>query len=83
MKILRESMTRVVTSRFVIRVWRQEKLNARIVSRVCLLLDIRRIASGITDQVEIAKRILKLSNVNAVEVLDKQARGIILYADWP
>jgi hypothetical protein len=86
MNILRESMTKVQTIMpyFTVRVWREEPLDA-VVDHAELGLQIQAIARegvDVTD-VELAKKILALPRMNAVEVLKHNGNGTVLYRDWP
>lgn len=82
MKLLRESMTRVSTNRFVVRVWRQEKISG-FANRCALRLRVSEIARRDDCALEIAKKVIKLKGVNAVEVLNAVGDGELLYANWP
>ncbi len=88
---IRESMTRVVVGGYTVRVWRDEPLEGDLEqSRTSVRL---RIASAfhdaIRDQTNHAselrswiKRIAALDRVAAVELLDADGCGEIVYPDW-
>lgn len=82
MNILRESMTRAITMDFSVRVWREEAIDAEVDHR-----HLESIIQGLNlvgdTPIEFAKRLIGMSNVNAVEVLDKRGNGTVLYRDWP
>lgn len=83
MSILIEQMIRVSLPKYTIRVWRQQPN------------DYEHVTQGITDvealahsNQELAPRalaltILAMPNVNAVEVLDWEQGGVVVYNDWP
>lgn len=86
MNILRESMTRVETGWFAVRVWRQEESlisppdNKDMTS---LILEMASDNSGKLAPTILAQNILKIDRVNAVEVLDKMGNGEVVYKNWP
>jgi hypothetical protein len=82
MNILRESMTRHFSSPYTIRVWRQEELGGKVDNS-----DLREAITAAHKKVggpfEIAKAVLAVPRVNAVEVLLPYGDGEVLYRDWP
>lgn len=82
MNILRESMTKVSYNSWTIRVWREIELG-KTENRT----EIRNRAVDATlchkTEEEIAKYVLELDRVNAVEVLNFKGEGEVLYRDWP
>ena len=77
-KIL-ESMIKIVTKKFTIRVWRDVTVN--------LYKDFNDIQKAVDSyrgdsQETLAEIIGRLSDVAAVEVLDEDGMGIDLYPDW-
>jgi len=72
-----ESMTRVETTNYVVRVWRNEpdllpKAND----------DIVRALAGLEERRDIIEALEALPEVVAIEVLDRQGNGVLLYPDW-
>lgn len=86
MNILRESMTKVQTIMpyFSVRVWREEPLDAEV-DHEELAEQIKALARDGIDltPVGLAKKILELPRMNAVEVLKHNGNGTVLYRDWP
>ncbi len=85
MNLLLESMTPLKVCGYYVRVWRQESLNHPInnADLVDAADDLSmELMSGATDGT-IARRLIELPRVNAVEVLDGEKRGVVLYRDWP
>lgn len=81
MTTLRESMTRLEHGNYVIRVWRQERVEGPI-DRSDLLWAMREACRDTSDMNLILTRILRLDRVNAVEGLIG-GNGEVLYKDWP
>ena len=81
--MLVESMTRISLPKYTIRVWRQEAEDHEHTPG--LYSDIESVArANETDKpVELAKKIAALPRVNAVEVLDWDLGGCVVYSDWP
>lgn len=92
MNIYLESMTKVIFSpmpwkQFIIRCWRQESFvdnetddrNRTDIYGVLALLDER----DKKDRSVIAKKLLELELMNAVEVIEENGNGVVLYKDWP
>jgi hypothetical protein len=98
MEILIESMTRLVIMpapgrQFIIRLWRQEEKYSDAI-RQRTLLQAAALAEGFTypingkltelpDKCEVAKVLLGMERMNAVEVLDESGEGVVVYKDWP
>lgn len=67
-----------------VRVWRQEEEDAVINND-----DLRTLADDMTvscnfhDPLAVAKEIAKMPRVNAVEVVDSDKRGVVVYLGWP
>lgn len=86
-----ESMTKVTRHNLVFRCWRQEskiafnfQKNLSDVQRVVLNEMTTKYKPGITHCSDIAKALLKLDRMNAVEVLDSlNGHGVVLYKNWP
>jgi hypothetical protein len=74
-----ESMIKIVTKKFTIRVWRNVTVNLYKDFN-----DIQKAVDGYRgdSQETLAEIIGRLSDVAAVEVLDKDGMGIVLYPDW-
>jgi len=79
---------------WTMRVWREEKLQdrsapepVRIPGRTPpdddILITINRFIQSPVQPLEIAKAILALDRINAVEVIDLSGFGEVLYKDWP
>jgi hypothetical protein len=81
-KLLHESISKYVVNGFTIRVWRQEPIDASE-SRTKLKEDVTAIAQQPLNALDIAKAIATLENVNAVEVLNVDAMGSVIYVGWP
>lgn len=80
-------MTKTLTIRqeLYVRVWREESIDASAIE-----IDHAELIAQIKDLVQIddttlslAKKVLALPNVNAVEVLRRDGNGTVLYRDWP
>lgn len=82
MKILRESMTKVQTSRFTVRVWREEPSQLAVADNKDMVALIREVGEDLCG-VALAEKIIKIDRVNAVEVLDGMGNGEVIYKDWP
>jgi len=82
MKQVLESMTRVVTPKYTIRVWRDELLEYEY--QPGLYTDIENLARNNEDDspTMLAKKLAKLPRVTAVEVLGWDFNGIVYYPDW-
>lgn len=90
MNIYIESMTRFEFQRFTVRCWRMEEsydLQSEIITR----RDIETVLNNMnTDAAHlfslpqyIALAVLELDRMNAVEVLDSEGNGCVIYKDWP
>lgn len=75
-------MTKVVLPQYTIRVWRQEELGVKV-DHIELAGAVDCLADGCPTAEEAAEAILALERVNAVEVLDNDGHGTVLYKDWP
>jgi hypothetical protein len=75
-----ESMTRVQAGRFSVRVWREEKcLEPQSNDDLRAALEAAPLDATAPDLIAIAEA---LPRVVAVEVLDDDGNGILLYPDW-
>lgn len=85
MKVLIESMTRVEFLNRVIRCWREEKDYSSITEQETTLTIHKTLEnlSGSASRQGIAEELLKIENMNAVEVLDAEGHGCVFYKDWP
>lgn len=81
MNILRESMTKMTVWRYVIRIWRQERDDNLENEPGALETEVYKAVAAveIRHKLSIAKAILALPNINAVEVLDENGNGEVLY----
>lgn len=80
-----ETMTRVETPFFTIRVWRTERelFDAIDADDLGANNDIRRAVQGLTSKRAIFLALEALPRVAAIEVLDRQTGdGALLYPDW-
>lgn len=82
MNILKESMTRFTVHRFTIRIWREEPTPYEQVNNLDLFQAIACLTPEITEE-KAARAILIVPRVNAVEVLNEDGNGVVLYRDWP
>lgn len=83
MSILVESITRINLMDKTVRVWRQQ--NTAFSHKKKINEDLHFFAyknSGLSVE-ELANEMLKLPNVNAVEVLDMNNEGVVFYSEWP
>lgn len=81
-RIYRESITPVHTPFLQARIWREESevpasKTELIASATAVLVDMNRTIEAM------AEAILRLPNVNAVEVTHYSGNGAVFYADWP
>lgn len=77
-------MTRVPCGNLTIRVWREVSWNVFDVCHRDIIKSVSGLASTvIRDKKELAAMILEMPLVNAVEVLDSEGNGEVLYKDWP
>lgn len=85
MNILIESVTRIETPRFVVRVWRQEeKIGHRWPLENTDLKGIAQTASDVGNHaLKLVQDLLTLPRVNAVEVLDHEGNGVVYCKNWP
>ena len=91
MAILIEQMIRVSLPKYTIRVWRQQtedyqhKTQGVYDHSVQGITDVEATAHSNQDMPpkELALTLLLLPNVNAVEVLDWERGGVVVYNDWP
>lgn len=79
-----ESMTKLVLSRNVVRIWRTQP-NAAEAYKVQLDLVGRRgeFDKMPLDPPDLARWLLTLRDVSAVEIVDGEGQGCVIYADWP
>lgn len=75
---------------WAMRVWREERIDAdlrfdpgRTRPEDDILKTIDRFVQMPVTQLELAKAVLSLERVNAVEVIDMAGFGEVLYKDWP
>lgn len=81
MNLLRESMTKLVTTGFTVRVWRQEELDGEINNSD--LWNAVDATVGVRKADAVAQIFINLPRVNAVEVLNSLQEGVIYYKDGP
>lgn len=90
MEVYIESMTRITIipqpwQQHVVRVWRQEEEWTPQTTEECQAAVIKKLGELPRDanQYDMAIAILELDRMNAVEVLDNQGNGPVLYKNWP
>ena len=86
MNVYRERISRIQHKNWSIRVWRYENLKAVYQDASYMNINVQLIldnAKPNTSQYELAYQILGLSDINAVEVIDSNGTGEVLYKDWP
>jgi hypothetical protein len=78
-----ESMNKVSLPRYTVRVWRQEESDYE--HKPGLYSDIEQVARANQWATisELAAKLAELPRVNAVEVLDWDLGGVVVYNDWP
>lgn len=81
MNILAESMTKLHWRGLAIRVWREETSIESAPDNKDLVEAVENSPSKLGN--ELAASILRVDRVNAVEILDSNGNGIVLYRDWP
>jgi uncharacterized protein YigA (DUF484 family) len=83
MSILVEQMIRVSLPKYTVRVWRQQTEEYEHTTQG--ISDVEAVAHKNQDlhPKALALSILLLPNVNAVEVLDWEKDGVVVYNDWP
>lgn len=87
---IRESMTRVAVGNVVVRVWRDEPLDASYEDIVKSRREVNDFVLDIIHQPHDLKssesriaEIGEMERVSAVEILDKDGNGSLLYPRWP
>lgn len=85
MKQILESMTRIVLSKYLVRIWRDESVDYE--HKPDANEDLRSIAKANEGlpPAALAKKIAELSRVTAVEVITKDESrrdGVVYYPDW-
>lgn len=80
---VRESMTRVESDGFTIRVWRDESLREDIQDRARVREQIFGSMKMGLNTSGTAQVIMQLTGVSAVEILDRNGDGEVWYANWP
>lgn len=84
MSVLVEQMIRISLPKYTVRVWRQQAEDFEHIPEG-VVVDVESVAHKNQDlhPKALALSILLLPNVNAVEVLDWDKGGIVVYNDWP
>lgn len=77
-----ESMTKVTTAKYIVRVWRDEDLSYQ--SSMSTQSEIENVVTANWDlsAVNLAKKIAEVPRVSAVEVLHLDGNGVVFYPDW-
>lgn len=83
MSILVEQMVRIALPKYVIRVWRQQAEDYEHGKDSASDLECKAKENQDLHPKALALSLLLLPNVNAVEVLDWEKGGIVVYNDWP
>lgn len=89
MNTLTESMTRMQSSGYTVRIWREEEAPNKIAGKSELHAHFRELCEqqyrqdNTTYASYIATELLKLPKVNAVEVLVDGGDGLVVYKNWP
>lgn len=83
MSVLIESMTRISLPRYTVRVWRQQPEDFTYSPGQFSDIESVARANEYDAPSELAKKIAALPNVNAVEVLDWDKGGVVVYNNWP
>lgn len=89
MKVLIESMTRFKVDGLQIRCWRQEPDEFLEYDEPLTHQDVAKQTEKIFSKSDgwtypqIAREILKIDRMNAVEVIGDDGDGVVLYKDWP
>lgn len=97
MNILRERVTRISLSPHLnyatgwsMRVWREEPMDSnrsfepqRTLPDTDVIQTIQKFVSMANSPLEVAKAVVALERVNAVEIVDVTGAGEVLYKDWP
>lgn len=82
MTTLRESMTRIALEHVTIRIWREEPLNAKVNNRD-LWNHVKKLVGTAYNPLTLGAQILEFDRVSAVEILDKNSQGEVIYKNWP
>jgi hypothetical protein len=83
MKILIESISRIVLPKYVVRVWRQEEQDYEHKTQGVGDVELEAHRNQELPAKELALSLLTMQRVNAVEVLDWENKGVVCYSDWP
>lgn len=83
MKALIESMTKLHVRGWTFRIWREEPKLEHVRSREELDAAFVHAASVESAAVAIAVRMFNIDRVNAVEFVDTNGNGTVIYKDWP
>lgn len=78
-----ESMTKISLPKYTIRVWRDQDHDYE--HKPGLFTDLHSMAQANQDApaAELAKKLAALPSVAAVEVLDWDSGGVVVYNNWP
>lgn len=83
MAILVEQMIRIVLPKYTIRVWRQQTEDYQHMTQGITDVEAKAHSNQDMPPKELALTLLLMPNVNAVEVLDWERGGVVVYNDWP
>jgi hypothetical protein len=83
MKILLESVIRISLPKYIVRVWQQEQQDYEHTTKGIGQVELAAYRHQDLPAKELALNLLAMPNVNAVEVLDWENKGVVCYSDWP
>jgi hypothetical protein len=83
MSVLIESMHRITVPKYVIRVWKQEAPDYKHKQAGVTELELLAHHNQDLPMEELASVILKLEDINAVEILGWDGCGVVFYQNWP
>lgn len=83
MSVLIESMHRITVPKYVIRVWKQEAPHYKHKQAGVTELELLAHHNQDLPMEELANLILKVEDINAVEILGWDGCGVVFYQNWP
>lgn len=83
MSVLIESMHRITVPKYVIRVWKQETPDYKHTQSGITELELLAHKNQDLAPEDLARKILEVEDINAVEVLGWDGCGVVLYFNWP
>lgn len=82
-KILLESVIRISLPKYIVRVWRQEEQDYEHMTRGVSDVELEAYRNQDMSAKALALSLLMMPNVNAVEILDWENKGLVCYSDRP